>query len=93
MLLRLGVVSGGPSLSLFDMLLRLGVLSGSPPLSLFDMLLSASKRGVRELDVPFVILLSFWMWVFSYGCPWIVPKKISKIIISFSSLTISSSFY
>ncbi len=39
MLLRLGVLSGSPPLSLFEMLLRLGVLSWSPPLSLFDMLL------------------------------------------------------
>jgi len=47
---KLGVISRGPPLSLFDMLLggfpKLAVLSRGPPLSLFDMLL-ATGGGSR----------------------------------------------
>jgi hypothetical protein len=41
---------------------RQGILSGGPPLSLFDMLL-ATRRG-WELDIPFVVHLLRWFFVF-----------------------------
>ncbi len=39
---------------------RLGVLSGGPPFSLFDIF--SRQKGVRELDVPFVVHLLKWFF-------------------------------